>query len=203
MSMSARNSRMHRHGAARCVCRALLGVSVRLRRGAEFRRARRRRPVTHYSNGADPAATASAQGTAQHFTPGAQVAADWWHLFDSPQLDAVMTEAVANNPGLDAAQASLRAEPGQSAQRLRHFLSRHRCRCRRHARSDTAPPSSAENLPSSVFNLFTLSATVSYALDVFGGERRLVEGLRAAGRRRRAPTSRRPISHWRPISSIP
>ncbi len=33
--------------------------------------------------------------------------------------------------------------------------------------------------PSSVFNLFTLSASVSYALDVFGGQRRLVEGLRA------------------------
>jgi NodT family efflux transporter outer membrane factor (OMF) lipoprotein len=30
-----------------------------------------------------------------------------------------------------------------------------------------------------VFNLFTLSASVSYALDVFGGQRRLVEGLRA------------------------
>ena len=33
--------------------------------------------------------------------------------------------------------------------------------------------------PSSIFNLFTLSATVSYALDVFGGERRAVEGLQA------------------------
>jgi NodT family efflux transporter outer membrane factor (OMF) lipoprotein len=32
---------------------------------------------------------------------------------------------------------------------------------------------------SSVFNLFTLSASVSYALDVFGGQRRMVEGLRA------------------------
>ena len=30
-----------------------------------------------------------------------------------------------------------------------------------------------------MFNLFTLSASVSYALDVFGGQRRLVEGLRA------------------------
>ena len=38
---------------------------------------------------------------------------------------------------------------------------------------------SARHAPSSVFNLFTLSASVSYALDVFGGERRLVEGLRA------------------------
>jgi NodT family efflux transporter outer membrane factor (OMF) lipoprotein len=33
--------------------------------------------------------------------------------------------------------------------------------------------------PPSIFNLFTLSATVSYALDIFGGERRTVEGLGA------------------------
>lgn len=32
---------------------------------------------------------------------------------------------------------------------------------------------------SSIFNLFTLGTTVSYALDVFGGQRRAIEGLRA------------------------
>ena len=36
-----------------------------------------------------------------------------------------------------------------------------------------------DNLPGSLFNLFTLSATVSYTLDLFGGERRAVEGLGA------------------------
>ncbi len=45
--------------------------------------------------------------------------------------------------------------------------------------SDSAPANFGENQPSSVFNLFTLSATVSYALDVFGGQRRLVEELHA------------------------
>ena len=45
--------------------------------------------------------------------------------------------------------------------------------------SDTVPPISARSLPASVFNLFTLSTSVSYALDVFGGQRRLVEGLHA------------------------
>jgi NodT family efflux transporter outer membrane factor (OMF) lipoprotein len=36
-----------------------------------------------------------------------------------------------------------------------------------------------QNGDSRVFNLFTLSTSVNYALDVFGGQRRLVEGLRA------------------------
>ena len=35
-------------------------------------------------------------------------------------------------------------------------------------------------LPSSTFNLFTLSGTVSYALDIWGGQRRQVEALGAA-----------------------
>ncbi|HET6514489.1 MAG TPA: efflux transporter outer membrane subunit, partial [Thermodesulfovibrionales bacterium] len=35
------------------------------------------------------------------------------------------------------------------------------------------------NPHSSIFNLYTLSGTISYALDVFGGNRRLVEGLEA------------------------
>jgi len=65
-------------------------------------------PVTHYVNGADPTATASVDGTAQHFDLGAAVSADWWHLFGSLKLDAVVADAIANNPGLDAAEASLR-----------------------------------------------------------------------------------------------
>ncbi len=40
-------------------------------------------------------------------------------------------------------------------------------------------PMSGENSPGTVFNLFTLSTSVTYALDFFGGQRRLVEGLRA------------------------
>ena len=42
-----------------------------------------------------------------------------------------------------------------------------------------SPANLGERSPGSVFNLFTLSASVSYALDLFGGQRRLVEGLRA------------------------
>ena len=64
--------------------------------------------VTHYTNGTDPAQTARAQDTEQRFTPGAKVAADWWRLFSSRKLDGVITDALAHNPGLEAAQASLR-----------------------------------------------------------------------------------------------
>jgi NodT family efflux transporter outer membrane factor (OMF) lipoprotein len=133
--------------------------------------------VSHYAHGADPVVTVAAQGTAQHFTPGAQVAADWWRLFSSTRLDSIVNEALVGNPGLEAAQASLRqsentlrsgygiffpdVEAGAAATRQRF-----------------SPEKLGETAPSSVFNLFTLSASVSYAFDVFGGERRLLESLR-------------------------
>ena len=134
--------------------------------------------VTHYTNGADPTQSATVDGTSQRFSPGAKVSADWWHLFRSAQLDAVIAEAIANNPGLDAAQASLR----QSEDNLRSGYGIFYPQVDADAaatRQRYSPLKIGQNLPTSVFNLFTLSATVNYALDLFGGERRMVEGLRA------------------------
>jgi len=135
--------------------------------------------VTHYAHGADPAATVAAQGTGQRFIPGAHLAPEWWRLFNSDKLDVVVAEALAANPGLQAAQASLRqsehtlrsgygifypsVEADASATRQRLSLEKF------------GQPSA----PSPVFNLFTLQASVSYLLDLFGGERRMIEALHA------------------------
>jgi outer membrane protein TolC len=61
-----------------------------------------------YTREAQPEATVAADGQAQHFTPGAAIAADWWRLFQSAPLDAVVQQAISNNPTLQAAEASLR-----------------------------------------------------------------------------------------------
>ena len=53
-------------------------------------------------------ATAAADGLAQHFTPNAALPADWWRLFKSAGLDAVVRQALANSPTVQAAEASLR-----------------------------------------------------------------------------------------------
>lgn len=37
-----------------------------------------------------PAATAQADGMAQSFVPGRDIAGDWWHLFQSRQLDTLI-----------------------------------------------------------------------------------------------------------------
>ena len=47
------------------------------------------------------------------------------------------------------------------------------------SRQLTAPVQQGSQSSGSIFNLFTASGTISYTLDVFGGKRRTVEGLRA------------------------
>ena len=131
-----------------------------------------------YTYRVQPAATVRADGLAQQFKTGAKIAADWWHLFKSPKIDAVIKEAVINSPSLQSAQAGLR----QSREILRagegvfypqvdaDFSA---------ARQKFSPSRFGGSAESSIFNLYTLTSTVSYALDVFGGQRRAVEGLGA------------------------
>lgn len=123
-------------------------------------------------------ATAAADGQAQQFTPGAAIPADWWRLFKSVQLDAIVGQAIANNPTLQASEASLRqsqdnlrAGYGVFYPQVNASLGSERAR--------SAPIQQGSSMPGTIFNLVTASGTISYALDVFGGERRTVEGLQA------------------------
>ena len=137
--------------------------------------------VSHYAVGADPESTLSAQGTAQRFDRDTPVEADWWHLFQSPQLDEAMREALSHNPGLVAAQASLRASQDNLRSGYGIFFPSvdGEVGAVRERYSPITLGPAGRVTPSSLFNLFTLSSSVSYALDVFGGQRRLVEGLHA------------------------
>lgn len=134
--------------------------------------------VSHYAVGSDPKSTMSAHGAAQTFDRGARVDADWWHLFQSPQLEAVVREALAHNPGLAAAQASLRASQDNLRSGYGIFFPSVDGEVGA-VRERYSPAALGQNTPSTIFNLFSLSSSVSYALDVFGGQRRLVEGLHA------------------------
>lgn len=134
--------------------------------------------VKHYTPGADPTQTAEAQGVAQRFTPGEAVARDWWRLFNSEQLQSVVHEALARNPGLQAAQASLRASEYSLRAGYGIFFPQIRAEAGAE-RERFSPLALGENASGNIFNLFTLGASASYALDVFGGERRQLEGLAA------------------------
>ncbi len=130
----------------------------------------------HYNYGQDPSDTVAVAGVSQHFEKGAPPVVQWWTLFRSRQLDAAVAEALADNPGLQAAQASLR----QSNENLRAgygiFYPQGNADAGT-AREKFSPALFGSTAPGTIFNLTTLSASVSYALDLFGGERRMVEGL--------------------------
>jgi len=134
--------------------------------------------VESYTHGAEPATAVSVNGQVQRFEKGAKIDAEWWRLFGSAEINAVLEEALATNQTLQAAEASLR----QSQENLRagygvffpQFDGSFSA-----TRQKFSPARFGSTSPSTIFNFFTLAATVNYTLDVFGRERRAVESLRA------------------------
>src|SRR5690348_15579901 len=62
-----------------------------------------REPLTH------TASTDVASGQRQVFMPGRDIPEQWWGLFRSPRLNALIDQALHNNQNLQSALASLRA----------------------------------------------------------------------------------------------
>ncbi len=143
--------------------------------------------VTQYNEGGDPRETALVDNVSQRFDEGIGPVANWWHSFNSKQLDAAVSAGLADNPGLQAAEASLR----QSQENLRAgsgIFYPQLSATFGQLRERNSPANIGSSSPASIFNLTTLSSSVSYALDIFGGQRRTVEGLAAQVDQQRALT---------------
>ena len=121
-----------------------------------------------------------AGGTAQRIVPEQEIPAQWWTLFHSAALDQLVRQALADNPTLAAAQATLR----QSQESMRAVVG-----SALFPRIDANASVSRQKIsgaafgqPDTNFSPFTLynaSVNVSYALDLFGGARRELEGLQS------------------------
>lgn len=139
--------------------------------------------VKEYTPEPLPAETASAPGVAggaQRFLYGTDIAGEWWTLFNSESLNALIRQALADNPSLAAAQARLReAEENLRARGGTVYYPSvdgdFSVVRRKSTGASFGQPSSA---PSS-FTLFNATVNVSYTLDIFGGNRRELEALRA------------------------
>lgn len=159
------------------VC-AALGACV----GPNFRRPAPP-SVERYTMEPLPAATASAAGpggAAQRFLTGQDVPRDWWKLFGSAEIDALVSEALRANPDVLSAQAALRqAMENTAAQRGSYFPTVQGSFDA--SRNLNAVGVLAPNLSSgtALYNLYTPQVTVSYVPDIFGANRRQVESLAA------------------------
>ena len=131
-----------------------------------------------YTHELQSEATISADDQVQNFTSSNALIADWWKLFRSAELDAVVNKAIANNPSLQASEASLR----QSQDNMRAGYGVFFPQIQAGGGASRQRVSSVQQglqTGSKIFNLITLSSSVSYMIDVFGGARRSVESLRA------------------------
>ncbi len=131
-------------------------------------------PAAGYAETA-PQPTVSADvpgGAAQSFKDGSDIVAQWWTLFQSPALNGLIEQALANSPTLKSAEAALRqAHENEKADVSILFpsvdgrFSSTRQKITGFGGGATIPP----------FSLHTASVDVSYGLDLFGAARRTYE----------------------------
>jgi NodT family efflux transporter outer membrane factor (OMF) lipoprotein len=144
-----------------------------------------------------PQVTASApaaDGQAQEFSTARDISAQWWALFQSPELNALIQRAYAANPTIDAALATLKqAQENVYAQRgffyptIQASYTRQRSKLSGNTAQASEPgiQGDGENITQSgpalpvTYNFHTAEVTVGFTPDVFGGNRRQVESLQA------------------------
>ncbi|TCT08931.1 efflux transporter outer membrane subunit [Paralcaligenes ureilyticus] len=128
-------------------------------------------------------ADVAAGGAAQRLVAGMDIPGQWWTLFRSPTLNALVEEVLRANPDVAAAQAALRQANelvyadqaslfpslGATASSTREKIS---------GVSSTGPASSNSSF-SQILTVHSASLNVSYAPDVFGGTRRRIESSSA------------------------
>jgi len=129
-----------------------------------------------------PSQTDSAKGfagDAQRFVAGKDVPADWWTVFHSDELNALVKAALEHNPSMAGAQAALRqaeeSYKAESGSLLYPNVNAQFSAEREHASAvSTFTPGGA------VFNVYSPSVNVSYTIDAFGASRRELENVHAA-----------------------
>jgi NodT family efflux transporter outer membrane factor (OMF) lipoprotein len=138
--------------------------------------------IARYTREPLPATTASTDaetGRAQRFVRDREIPQQWWRLFKSPALNALIERALNNNPTLQSAMAALRAaNQAVYAQQGKFFPlveANFNPTYQRTSAAITPIPASGAQ----IFTLQTAQLQVTYALDLWGLNRRTVELLRA------------------------
>ncbi len=179
-----------------CLLAALGGCAV----GPDFKR-----PAAPAATGygaavatQETAATAVLHGEAQKFAPR-DIPYEWWTLFRSPELDALIKRAFKTNPDIEAAQAALRqAQRYTEAQQgffyptvsAGYSAGRHKLAGNMGGNSPGlqgngkviqtySNPAGPKYVGAAYFNFHIAQLTVGYVPDVFGANRRQVESAEA------------------------
>ncbi len=124
----------------------------------------------HY--GAEPQATqtVAAQGVAQQFAVGAKPVPQWWTLYRSDALDALVAEGLRNSPNLSAADHSLQAAREQLRGQIGSSMlpTIDALGLAQRQRGIGIPPLGIEKLQ---YDVFAGLVQVRYSFDLFGATR--------------------------------
>lgn len=133
----------------------------------------------------DTAAATGPGGGAQHLLQSMDMPGQWWTLFHSEPLNALIDDALQHNADVEAAHAALKvAWEAAYAQRGVYFpqVSANVGATRQDVAKDVASGVASN---ADLYNLTTAQVSVSYALDLWGGNRRQVESLVAQANQQR------------------
>jgi NodT family efflux transporter outer membrane factor (OMF) lipoprotein len=160
-------SKLHAIGLAACITGLLAGCAA----GPDYVRPKVNAPQS---------LTRGAVATALPGSNTSDISAQWWQAFGSPELDAMVQEAMEKSPSIEAAQATLRAARQNVVAQRGYFLPSVQLGYNP-SRQNTGQSMSAplEN-GDSLYTYHTAQLSVSYNPDLFGSNRRQVEGLQAA-----------------------
>jgi len=128
--------------------------------------------VKQYTHESLPAQlSAGTKEPLQNLAVGESIGQQWWQLYHSARLNALVTETIAQNPNLEAARASLL----QAQQILRQTSGGYLPRLDLNASAQRRGGNSVSSVSGGTINLYSVGASVSYDLDLFGANRRRVE----------------------------
>lgn len=140
------------------------------------------RPAAPTATGYAMAGDAAAGGG--QVAPLAEGRGVWWSAFNSPELDRIIRQALADSPTLAEADARLTASREALVQARGGTLPQADAtagakRQRANLQSFGFTDFGGVKMSNPTFTLYSVGGAIRYDLDLFGGERRRVEGARA------------------------
>lgn len=141
-------------------------------------------PTNTYTPEPTPAktmATPKAQnaGNAQAISLQQRLPDNWWYLFKSEQINALVTQGLCHSPTLAAAKATLAQAQDTMQSQIGNLLFPAVDYNAQNQRLRTSAIAFGGGATNSVFSLYNTSLSVTYLLDVWGGSRRTIENLQA------------------------
>ncbi len=114
-----------------------------------------------------------------HWLIGQDISAQWWTVFQSPALDALIKDAFEHNPDLAAAQASLRVAMENVKAQSGAFYPAVTAGLNASHIKQSAQLSPALSSPALLYDLYQTQLSVSWTPDIWGANLRTVEALQA------------------------